>query len=388
MHHGACTLNEVDLNTRIRVFRDLPVGMIVWQLRNPKDVRSLHFMGFNPAAERQLHASLAFAMGKPIAECFPGLLHTRVPEIYRSVALTGTPRTLGELPYKDARVPDGVFWIECFPLSGLCVGVAIENITDRKRLVESQTRALYLLHRITVMLNESSSVLEAAQFCLNEICRQIAWPVGRLFLIDETSATRFLPNPVWYFSDPHRFRAFQKATELHERDLTNRLALEYRTLQGRKAGLTRSTGFKIVENDLLRGVLELSSESATPLDEHFIRAISNIGIQLGRVFERERAARDHQTLKRKLEACKVSRQHPSPGWASLHIDRVLADSMEQLRRSCEENRARAAGLAQSVQFLRRTVTSARQITTRPLRFRSASSDAPAPTAPLPSFKPA
>jgi hypothetical protein len=369
MRQGACTLNEVDLDTSLRVFRDLPVGMAVWQLQHPKDVRSLRFVGVNPAAERELRAPLSFAIGKPIGECFPGLLDTPVPEIYRRVATTGTPNTLGELAYRDSRIPDGVFWIDCFPLPGRCVGLALENITDRKRMTENQTRSLQVMHRITVVVNESSSVLEAAQFCVDEICTQIGWPVGRLFLADEMSKSRFLPNPVWHFSEPRRFRAFRKATELYERDLTNKLSLEYRAEQGRKAGLTRSIGFKIVENDFLRGVLEFSSESVQHLDENFLRAISNVGIQLGRVFERQRAAHDYKALEQRFEACEDScRGLAKKRGGAAQFNAKLSMSIDELRRNCHAGSASEANLAESMELVNRAVTDSR-ISTRPLQFR-------------------
>lgn len=292
MHQGACSVREVDLATSLRAFHSLPVGVAVWQLQDARDVRSLRFVGVNPAGERELRAPLGFALGKPITECFPKLLDTPVPERYRNVVLTGKPDTFGELVYRDARIPEGVFWVDCFPLPDRCVGVAVENITERKRMTQAQGRALKLLHSVTLFLNDAPSVFDAAQFCVDEVCTQIGWPVGRFFLSDETSPSRFTANPVWHFSDARRFKAFRKATELYECDFTNKLALEYRTVQGQKAGLTKSVGFSVVENDYLRGVLEFSSEDSETLDEHIFRAISNIGFQLGQVFARERLARE------------------------------------------------------------------------------------------------
>jgi hypothetical protein len=293
MHEGVCTVREIDLDTSVRAFRTLPTGVAIWQLRNPRDVRSLRLVGVNPAAERELRAPLAFALGKPISESFPRLLDTPIPERYRGVILSGKPDTFGELVYGDARIPEGTFWVDCFPLPDGCVGVALENITDRKRVVENQSRALRLLHRVTLFLNDAPTVIEAAQFCVDQICTKFDFAVGRFFLADESCPSRFVPNPVWHFGDPKQFKAFRKATELYERDLTNKLALEYRTIQGQKAGLSRSLGFSVVENDFLRGVLEFSSEGTgvAVLDEHVFRAISNVGFQLGQVFARERAAR-------------------------------------------------------------------------------------------------
>jgi hypothetical protein len=140
-------------------------------------------------------------------------------------------------------------------------------------------------------INGSITAAGAAEVCLREVCQQIGWPVGRLFVTDEHSATKFVPNPIWYFSDAHRFEGFRQATEMFDRGLTNKFVLEHRLQQGKNAGLTRSVGFSVLEGNRLRAVLEFSSETATQLDGTLVSAICDIGVQLGRVFEREGAAR-------------------------------------------------------------------------------------------------
>ncbi len=121
--------------------------------------------------------------------------------------------------------------------------------------------------------------LDAAQFCVDEICTR-DWLAGRplLSIRHQANASRFLPNPVWHFSDARRFRAFRRATELYERDLTNKLALEYRVFQGQKAGLARSIGFSVVENNCLRGVLEFSSENLRLWTTIILVRSPNVGI--------------------------------------------------------------------------------------------------------------
>jgi hypothetical protein len=371
MHQGACTLHEVDLHTSLNAFRGLPVGVAVWQLRDTNDVRSLRLVGVNPAAERELRAPLAFAVGKSISNSFPKLLDTPVPERYRRVVLSGKPYTFGELEYHDARIPEGVFWVDCFPLPDQCVGVALENITERKRMTQAQGRALQLLHRITVFLNDAPSVLGAAQYCVDEICVQIGWPVGRLFLSDDMSPSRFLPNPVWHFSDPTRFRAFRKATEMYECDLTNKLALEYRTLQGRQAGLTKSVGFSIVENDFLRGVLEFSSEGWEPLDEHIFRAISNVGYQLGQVFARERLAREYSRSQKLMQSREAHHHAVSkilfsgPGSLS-----SVVELLESKRRTPRAIARSSTEVLESTRQMRQHLDELKRIIARPVEFPS------------------
>jgi hypothetical protein len=367
MHQVASTVHEVDLHTSLNAFRNLPTGVAVWQLRDSSDLRSFRLVGVNPAAERELRAPLGFAVGRLITDSFPKLLDTPVPERYRRVILSGKPDTFGELEYRDARIPKGVFWVDCFPLPEGCVGVTLENITERKRM----TQALQLLHRITLFLNDAPTVLEAAQFCVDEICTQIGWPVGRFFLADEISPSRFQANSVWHFSDPNRFKAFRKATELYESDLTNKLALEYRTIQGQKSGLKKSTGFSVVENDFLRGVLEFSSESSEPLDEHVFRAISNVGYQLGQVFARERLAREYSHVQR-LMLSREEHHHAltkilfsGPGSLASVVD--VLESKSRTHRAITRS---SKDILDSTRQMRQHLDDLKRIISRPVEFPS------------------
>jgi hypothetical protein len=349
MHQGACPVREVHLDTSLRAFLTLPFGVAVWQLRDPGDLRSLRFVGANPAAERELGVSLAFAVGKSITECFPKSLDTQAPELYRRVVLSGQPETLGEFVFRDAHIPAEVFWIDCFPLPDSCVGISMENITQRKRVIENQKHALQALNNITAYLNDVPTLFEAAQFCVDEICTQTGWPVGRFFLSDETCASRFLPNSVWHFSDARRFAAFRKATELFERDLANKLTLEYRVLQGQKAGLKRSTGFSVIEGGHLRGVLEFSSETAEPLDENYSRVISNVGLQLGQVFASERAMRDHARLQQHIASLNT-RRDAKVLFSGASLPDFVA-SLESLKQNCHATALSSRKLAESTRLM-------------------------------------
>src|SRR5216684_2670584 len=93
------------------------------------------------------------AVGKVIVETLPALLKTHLPESCRSVIASGVPETVGEVRFGDDRVRERVFWVDCFPLFGNCVGAAFENITERKRSEQTKVGALQLLHRITVAIN-------------------------------------------------------------------------------------------------------------------------------------------------------------------------------------------------------------------------------------------
>jgi hypothetical protein len=347
-------------------FHNIHLGVLVWRLEDPRDVRSLRLLDLNRAAERELGMSAREAVGKVIAEAFPALMRTDLPDRCRTVVACGKPESIGEVRCADARNQDSVFWFDCFPLSGNCVGIVFENITERKRIEQVKTGALRLLHRITIAINRSTIAADAAQVCLREVCQQIGWPVGRLFLIDEHSATRFVPNPIWYFSDAHRFAGFRQATEMFEQDLTNKFVLDHRMRQGKKAGLTRSVGFSVLEGNTLRAVLEFSSETAVPLDEAVISAIGDIGLQLGRVFEREGAAlvieRLHWQDEERRSASKKLRAFTGKYGPSLKA------SLEQLRSRNHTPGASSREVASSIKLMQRCLAEMREIGSPPVEF--------------------
>jgi hypothetical protein len=237
----------------------------------------------------------------------------------------------------------------------------MENITERKRIIENQKRALDALHNITIYLNDMPTSLEAAQFCVDEICKQTGWPVGRFFLGDEACASRFLPNSVWHFNDGRRFVAFRKATELFERDLGNKLALEYRAMQGQRAGLKRSVGFSVIEGGHLRGVLEFSSETAAPLDENYSRVISNVGLQLGQVFASERAWREHHRLQEHIESLSTSRDAtPKALIPGASLPDFVA-SIKSLKQNCHATALSSRALAESTRLMQRQLEKMEQL---------------------------
>jgi hypothetical protein len=284
------------------------------------------------------------------------------------VILSGMPETAGEVRYQDARVQNNIFWFDCFPLPGSCVGAAFENITDDKRVDQTKSVALRLLHRITVAINDSNNVADAAHVCLTEVCEHIRWPVGHLFLVDKGFTAGFAPNPMWHFSDSRRFRAFRDATERYERDLTNKFLLECRFRQGKKAGLTQSLGFAVLEGNALRAILEFSSETAAPLGETLTRAIGDIGVQLGRVFERESAAmalrQMHRQDEQRRDATKRLRAFTGKYAPSLKA------ALENLHvRKDGLNSTSARRMANSIELMQRCLTEMREIGSPPLEFR-------------------
>jgi len=368
MPQGARFENIAGPFAHLNTFRDIPVGLMVWQIGDTNDVSSLRLLTVNEAAERELGTSLRDVIGQEIGQSFPSLLKTNLPDCCRRVIVSGKAEKVGEVRFANGCAQDGIFWFDCFPLPGNCVGTAFENITDRKKIELAKSGALRLLHRITIAINDSTTVADAAEVCLREVCKHIGWPVGQLFEVDEISATEVAAKPIWHVSDSGRFRAFREASERFERDLTNKFLLDCRIRQGKRAGLTRSLGFAVMEGDALRAILEFSSETPAPLEETLMIVISDIGVQLGRVFERQSAAivtrrmnkqdEERRIATRKLRAC-TGRYGPS-----------LKASLENLRSGkCGRGRTSTRQMANSIELMQRCLAEMREVGTPPIEFR-------------------
>jgi signal transduction histidine kinase/ActR/RegA family two-component response regulator len=115
----------------------MQVGVNVWCLQDRDDLRSFKLISTNPAAAHSLGVRTEDILGKRMDEAFPHMLETDLPEQYREVLLSGEGRDLGEVrePLGGTAVA-GIFSAKVFPLPGDCVGVAFENITERRRLEE------------------------------------------------------------------------------------------------------------------------------------------------------------------------------------------------------------------------------------------------------------
>jgi PAS domain S-box-containing protein len=117
------------------IFENLPVGLTVWQLSDPDDPASLRLMVSNPAASQLTGIPLQNRIGQTIGECFPNILtkYRSDLDIYASAALSKQTIDNHEVVYAEPPIGEAVFHTKIFSLPEHCVGIAFENITERKR---------------------------------------------------------------------------------------------------------------------------------------------------------------------------------------------------------------------------------------------------------------
>lgn len=162
---------ETNVPVYQEILRGLPLGIVILQLENPQDAKTFRITEINPAVTLLTGATHEDLNGRTLAE-FPKLLKTRFPRACAEALQSREPRNLGDVSYGDERIREGIYSVQVFPLSGNFMGVAFENVTDRRHadqaLRESEERLRLLVQ----------SVQEYAIFNLDALGNVVTWNNG------------------------------------------------------------------------------------------------------------------------------------------------------------------------------------------------------------------
>ncbi|MBL0936385.1 MAG: EAL domain-containing protein [Rhizobiaceae bacterium] len=183
-----------------------------------------------------------------------------------------------------------------------------EEIAEKglRDLYERQ-RQLELLETIATKANTGRSVEETFTFALDAICRHTGWPFGNVYRLDDASG-ELRPTPMWHAGDQERLSAFIERTQrtifrtgeglpgrvLQKGTATwiDNVALDPtlpRCHVAAECGLHAAFGFPILVGSEIRAVMEFFHRDVQALDEQLLTVMAQIGMQLGRVIERQQA---------------------------------------------------------------------------------------------------
>ena len=198
------------------------------------------------------------------------------------------------------------------------------DITERKRAeaaLRERTASVALLQAVAVAANEATTVDEAVRLGLERVCAHTGWPVGHAFVLAEDGTGELAPAAAWHLADPERFAPFRAATEASRfapgRGLPGRVLASGkpawvvditedsdfpRAAAAAEVGLKAGFGFPVLVGHEVVAVLEFFAGEALEPDGPLLELMANVGTQLGRVVERERAGVALRRAKEEAEA--------------------------------------------------------------------------------------
>jgi two-component system NtrC family sensor kinase len=182
-----------------------------------------------------------------------------------------------------------------------------------ERHVQERTALLALIQDVTRAANETTSSTAALQYAVDRLCAYTGWPIGHVYLAEAPGASRWEPTAIWHLDAPARFVAFQQATQALGRIASNSLVGRVgtggqpewwsdvaanpafqRQHAAQAAGLRTGVAWPILVGLKVAGVLEFYTTESLPPNPALLETMSQIGTQLGRTIERERAMEQAQ----------------------------------------------------------------------------------------------
>lgn len=289
-------------------------------------------VSFNQSAEALFGYRRDEVKGRLIADVIiPPALRQQHHDGFARYLETGVPRIIDRRVEVSAMRADGSEFpveltVTAFHARGVRYFTAfIRDISKRLEMeqrIRQEKELVQLLHRLTSLANEASNTLAAMKGFLREVCEYTGWPVGHVYQLEEDSiCPRLVSSGCWYLADEERFRDLKRITEqtvfnvgegipgrvlatgkpVWIEDLSADRNFPRAQISGELEVRTSFALPVVVGQDVL-AVLEFFTPEYTANDETFLAALSHIGIELGRVIERDRSAEqlrflaDHDAL--------------------------------------------------------------------------------------------
>jgi PAS domain S-box-containing protein len=177
-------------------------------------------MSWNSGAEHLYGYRADQMIGKPSAILRPPALQEEAAQLYHRLAHgEGTTNVETLRLRSDGQLIDVALTISALKdASGQISGFSTisRDISARKRgeqALRQKNTFIRLLQEVAVAANQATSLEEALQIAVNQICMHIGWPVGHVYMPDQHVPGALLPTHIWYLEDPQRFATFRTITE-------------------------------------------------------------------------------------------------------------------------------------------------------------------------------
>ena len=187
--------------------------------------------------------------------------------------------------------------------------------------MNEEAASVELLQAIAAASNSAQTVHEAFLICLDRVCAFMAWPLGHVYV---KQGAVLQSSGWWHDEGSERFANFREQTAAlafaPDDDMIGwvfgsglatwlkELDSESSFLRARSAGIAGiRSGFAfpvLIANEVV-AVLEFYSERSEEPDPRLLTLMANIGTQLGRVVERERARRADEQRVEEIRALSI-----------------------------------------------------------------------------------
>lgn len=154
---------EESIRQYAEIVSHMQIGLFVYHLEEIDDDRTLRLILANPAAARLTGVPAEQVLNRTIDENFPGLRAKGIPHLFAEVVRSGNPMEVEEFEYGDSRVVQAAWSFKAFPLPNRCAGIALENITRRKRAEEALRASERLLAGILEIAADAVISADEAQ---------------------------------------------------------------------------------------------------------------------------------------------------------------------------------------------------------------------------------
>ena len=122
---------EADLRLHADIFHHIQLGLVIWRLDD--DETGVRLVAANPAASRMVGKTLDEMIGLRLRDIFPTVDIPAALALMRSVLRSGETRN--DIEYQqDLGLPARLLSMRMFALPERCVGVAMEDVTERRAL--------------------------------------------------------------------------------------------------------------------------------------------------------------------------------------------------------------------------------------------------------------
>ena len=180
------------------------------------------------------------------------------------------------------------------------------EVVEKQRLhLEVEKERQKLLAQIAAVSNEATTIEEAMQVAVNQVCAYTGWAVGHVYALSQDSESDLFSMSVWSAQNPERLAPFKKLSEMTR--FSAGVGLPGRVLASGKpvwiedlsqdsncprakmaeeCGLRAAFGIPVLVGKRVAAVLEFFCNEPREPDRPLLDAMAHVGSQLGRVIER------------------------------------------------------------------------------------------------------